>query len=36
MMKPKITAFSDFLCPFCYIGKQPLDQVTEERDLDIE
>lgn len=36
MMKPKITVFSDFLCPFCYIGKQPLDQVAKEQGLEIE
>lgn len=35
-MKPKITVFSDFLCPFCYIGKQPLDEVAKEQNLDIE
>ncbi|KPV44329.1 DsbA family oxidoreductase [Alicyclobacillus ferrooxydans] len=36
MIKPKITVFSDFLCPFCYIGKQPLDEVAKEQGLEIE
>lgn len=35
-MQPKITVFSDFLCPFCYIGKKPLDQVAAEKGIDVE
>jgi predicted DsbA family dithiol-disulfide isomerase len=34
-MALKITLFSDFICPFCYIGFRTLQQVKREFDLDI-
>ena len=34
-MALKITLFSDFICPFCYIGFHTLQQMKREFDLDV-
>jgi predicted DsbA family dithiol-disulfide isomerase len=34
-MALKITLFSDFICPFCYIGFRTIQQMKREFDLDI-
>ena len=35
-MALKVTLFSDFICPFCYIGFQTLTNLKHEFELDIE
>jgi predicted DsbA family dithiol-disulfide isomerase len=35
-MALKVTLFSDFICPFCYIGFQTIQKLKAEFDLDIE
>ena len=35
-MALKVTLFSDFICPFCYIGFQTIQKLKPEFDLDIE
>ncbi|MBZ0253045.1 MAG: DsbA family protein, partial [Candidatus Methylomirabilis sp.] len=32
----RIAAFSDTICPYCYIGKRRIDQLAESFDFDIE
>jgi len=34
-MRIPVTVFSDYICPFCYVGSHRLLQLTEEFDLDI-
>jgi predicted DsbA family dithiol-disulfide isomerase len=35
-MKPKVTVYSDYICPFCYIGKERVDRLQQDFDLEIE
>lgn len=35
-MTVKIKAYSDFICPFCYLGKGPLDEIVKEKDVEVE
>ncbi|HEY2494904.1 MAG TPA: DsbA family oxidoreductase [Paenibacillus sp.] len=35
-MTVKIKAYSDFICPFCFLGKGPLDEIVKEKDVEIE
>ncbi|BFH68809.1 2-hydroxychromene-2-carboxylate isomerase [Paenibacillus dendritiformis] len=35
-MTVKIKAYSDFICPFCYLGKGPLDEIVNEKDVEVE
>ena len=35
-MALKVTVFSDYICPFCYIGKARIDKLQKEFDLDVE
>lgn len=35
-MPLKIKAFSDFICPFCFLGKGPLDEIAKEKGIEIE
>lgn len=35
-MKPKITVYSDYICPFCFIGKERVDKLEEEFKVDVE
>lgn len=35
-MRPKVTIYSDYICPFCYIGKAKIDRLEQEFDLDVE
>ncbi|MCD7035017.1 DsbA family oxidoreductase [Metabacillus sp. GX 13764] len=35
-MTVKIQVFSDFVCPFCFIGETPLKQAAEGKDVEIE
>ena len=35
-MKPKVTIYSDYICPFCYIGKDRADRLQQEFDVEIE
>jgi len=32
----KVTVFSDYICPFCYVGDARLDALRDEFDLDVE
>lgn len=32
-MTLKIKAYSDFICPFCFLGKGPLDEIAKEKDI---
>ncbi len=34
-MPVSITIFSDFVCPFCYVGTGIVDKLSEEFDLDV-
>jgi predicted DsbA family dithiol-disulfide isomerase len=34
--KPKVTVYSDYICPFCYIGKNRVERLEEEFDVDVE
>ena len=34
-MSISMTIFSDFVCPFCYVGSGIIDSLTEEFDLDV-
>ena len=34
--KDAITVFSDYVCPFCYLGRQSLEQYQETRDEELE
>lgn len=34
--KLKVIAYSDYICPFCYIGYHRMEQLKKEYDLDIE
>ncbi|CAM4406359.1 hypothetical protein BAMA_21075 [Bacillus manliponensis] len=35
-MTVKVKVYSDFVCPFCFLGKAPLDEVIKEKDLEVE
>lgn len=35
-MKPKVIVYSDYICPFCFIGKDRIDKLEEEFDVDVE
>jgi predicted DsbA family dithiol-disulfide isomerase len=35
-MKKKVIVYSDYICPFCYIGKHRADKLQEEFDVDVE
>lgn len=35
-MTIKIKAYSDFICPFCFLGKGPLDEIVKEKDVEVE
>lgn len=35
-MTVKIKVYSDFVCPFCFLGKAPLDEVVKEKDVEVE
>ncbi|MFY0761886.1 DsbA family oxidoreductase [Metabacillus dongyingensis] len=35
-MTLKIKAYSDFICPFCFLGKGPLDEIIKEKDVEVE
>lgn len=35
-MTIKIKAYSDFVCPFCFLGKGPLDEIVKEKDVEVE
>ncbi|MFY4774394.1 DsbA family oxidoreductase [Metabacillus sp. RGM 3146] len=35
-MTVKIQVFSDFVCPFCFIGESPLKQAIEGKDVEVE
>jgi predicted DsbA family dithiol-disulfide isomerase len=35
-MKPKVIVYSDYICPFCYIGKRRIDTLIKEFDVDVE
>lgn len=36
IMTVKIKAYSDFICPFCFLGKGPLDEIVKEKDVEVE
>jgi predicted DsbA family dithiol-disulfide isomerase len=36
MMKKKVIVYSDYICPFCFIGKHRMDRLKEELDVEIE
>ncbi|MCH7612951.1 MAG: DsbA family oxidoreductase [Candidatus Marinimicrobia bacterium] len=36
MDKPKIIAYSDNICPFCYVGAKRIEKLKQEVDFDIE
>jgi predicted DsbA family dithiol-disulfide isomerase len=35
-MKKKVIVYSDYICPFCYIGKTRMDRLQRELDVDVE
>jgi predicted DsbA family dithiol-disulfide isomerase len=35
-MTVKIKVYSDFICPFCFLGKGPLDEIAKEKDVEVE
>ncbi|MDC2865576.1 MULTISPECIES: DsbA family oxidoreductase [unclassified Bacillus (in: firmicutes)] len=35
-MTVKIKAYSDFICPFCFLGKAPLDEIVKGKDVEVE
>jgi predicted DsbA family dithiol-disulfide isomerase len=35
-LKPKLIVYSDYICPFCYIGKRRVDRLKEEIDVDVD
>lgn len=35
-MRPKVIVYSDYICPFCFIGKERVDKLEEEFNADIE
>lgn len=35
-MRPKVTVFSDYICPFCFIGKQRVDRLSKEYDIEVD
>ncbi|WP_018759411.1 DsbA family oxidoreductase [Paenibacillus terrigena] len=35
-MTVKIKVYSDFICPFCFLGTGPLDEVVKEKDVKVE
>ena len=35
-MTVKMKVYSDFICPFCFLAKGPLDEVVKEKDVEIE
>lgn len=34
--KPKVTVFSDYICPFCFIGKSSIDRLQKEFEVEVE
>ncbi len=36
MMTLKIKVYSDYVCPFCFLGKQPLDRAIAGKDIEVE
>ena len=35
-MSLKIKVYSDYVCPFCYLGKAPLEEAIEGKDVEVE
>lgn len=35
-MLPKVTVYSDYICPFCFIGKERVDRLEREFGVDVE
>ncbi|MEK4758953.1 DsbA family oxidoreductase [Viridibacillus sp. FSL E2-0187] len=35
-MTVNIKVYSDFVCPFCFLGKGPLDEIVKEKDVEVE
>lgn len=35
-MRPKVTVYSDYICPFCFIGNAGIDRLKQEFDIDVE
>lgn len=35
-MEKKVIVYSDYICPFCYIGKNRIDRLQEEFDVEVE
>jgi len=35
-LKTKVVVYSDYVCPFCFIGKRRVDKLKEELDVDVE
>lgn len=35
-LKSKVTVFSDYICPFCFIGKSRIDKLQKEFDVEVE
>ncbi|MFQ5875931.1 MAG: DsbA family protein, partial [Dehalococcoidia bacterium] len=35
-MAPKLTVYSDYICPFCFIGKSRVDRLEEQFKIDVE
>ncbi len=35
-MIPKVTVYSDYICPFCLIGKERVDRLEREFEIDVE
>ncbi len=35
-MAPKVIVYSDYICPFCFIGKERVDQLEEKFEIDVE
>ena len=35
-MAPKVIVYSDYICPFCFIGKERVDRLEEKFEIDVE
>jgi predicted DsbA family dithiol-disulfide isomerase len=35
-MSPKVTVYSDYICPFCFIGKERVDRLEKKFGIDVE
>jgi len=35
-MTPKVTVYSDYICPCCFIGKERVDRLEEKSEIDVE